>query len=418
MNSEMVDNHKFDVAVIGAGPGGSTAAYYLATNGLRVALLDKSSFPRDKPCGGGIFFRASDFDFITRDPYRFVESMSYGFIVYGPDLKNNFKVTSEEPFFFNAYRDRFDNALMEVACEAGAIPLLERQVKSIDRDSGLFSIGCTKGQTIHSRAVIVATGADDHLVRKYLEQIGSSPKSIKKEYAVACYHDFELGEDFITERYGDERSYLVHLLKFGRYATYGWCFPKNRTVNIGTGAIVADAKSQKGGIKGLFVNYIQTLKKQRFLPENAPSTATVGGRLPITPVKKSYFDGLLLIGDAAGFVSPLTGEGITFAMESAKFAAQVLTEAIKKNDLSEEALALYQTKWRESFGRDLNILMRMNKSLGRNPDQFVVHAIKDKVFREYLVGMLTGRMSVYKNRFRMARRTLRNIFIYDVLKLN
>lgn len=408
----------FDVAVIGAGPGGSTAAHYLALAGLNVALLDKSRFPRDKACGGGIFFRASDFEFIMRDPYRFVESMAYGFIVYSPNLEHNFKITSDEPFFFNAYRARFDNALMEVACEAGAVPLMEYDAESIERTDDVFSIGCSNGETVQCRAVIVATGANDHVVRQYLESIGRSPDLIKKEYAVACYHDYDLGENFVESHYGTERFYLVHLLKFGRYATYGWTFPKNRTVNIGTGALVADAKNKtNGGIKQLFSNYIGSLKKQGYLPPEAQVKATMGGRLPVAPVKHSYFDGLLLIGDAAGFVSPLTGEGITFAMESGKFAADVLVKGFKNNDLSEAALAEYQKLWRESFGRDLNILMQMNKSLGRNPDRFVVHAIKDEVFRKYLVGILTGRLPLYKNRFRLALRTLRNILVYDVLRL-
>ena len=111
-------NH-FDVVVEGAGPAGATAAYYLALQGKKVALVDRAKFPRDKACGGGLCVHIEEFDHIVSNWDDFLESKCLRGIVYGPDF-TPVDYVSEKPFFYNIRRLKFDNTLVQYAVEKGA----------------------------------------------------------------------------------------------------------------------------------------------------------------------------------------------------------------------------------------------------------------------------------------------------------
>lgn len=405
---------RFDVLVCGAGPAGSTAAKHLAERGLSVALIDKATFPREKQCGGGLFAKVSTFSYVMSDTSRFFESESYGVKVFSPSLKWSLAVTSETPLFYNALRWRFDNALVEVASESGAVLFLGQKVDDVCVDGNGVEVCLRSGDRLQGQMLLLATGYDDTLLRHLLRNKGVSDQLFRKRWAVALYDYFEVGEDFILERYGRERFYLAHVLKFGRFGTYGWAFPKKTSINVGTGAILEDTRSRD--VKALYTTYIRTLIKQGYLPADTNITMGKGGSLPFGGVRQSVLDRVLVLGDTAGFISPLSGEGITFAMESGVLAAEVAAEAISTRRVQAKDLSKYHLKWREEWGRDLRILTHLNRDLGRAPEEAVKYAVKDPVFRDYLIGVLTGRLSVYAIRRKMLARTIRDVLLYTVLR--
>jgi flavin-dependent dehydrogenase len=111
-------NH-YDVLIEGAGPAGATAAYYLAMQGKKVALVDRAKFPREKACGGGLCVHIEEFEHIISNWDDFLESKCLRGIVYGPDF-TPVDYVSEKPFFYNIRRLKFDNTLVEYAVEKGA----------------------------------------------------------------------------------------------------------------------------------------------------------------------------------------------------------------------------------------------------------------------------------------------------------
>lgn len=284
---------RLDVLVCGAGPAGSTAAKHLAERGLSVALIDKASFPREKQCGGGLFAKVSTFDYVMKDTNRFFESESYGVKVFSPSLKWSLAVTSETPLFYNAFRWRFDNALVEVARESGAVLFLGNKVDDISVDGNGVEVSLRSGDRLQGQMVLLATGHDDTLLRNLLRKKRVSDKLFKKRWAVALYDYFEVGEDFIRERYGSERFYLAHILKFGRFGTYGWAFPKKTSINVGTGAILEDTRSRD--VKSLYTSYISTLINQGYLPADTNIAVGKGGSLPFGGIRQSVLDRVLLL---------------------------------------------------------------------------------------------------------------------------
>jgi flavin-dependent dehydrogenase len=118
----------YDVIVVGAGPAGSTAAKNLAEKGIKVLLLDKATFPRDKPCGGGLPTRVQ-----KRFPYiqPFIDSISYGSTTYSSSLRYKYDLIREKPFLMMVLRKDFDHRLLTLAKQAGAVFLEGRSVVDV-----------------------------------------------------------------------------------------------------------------------------------------------------------------------------------------------------------------------------------------------------------------------------------------------
>ena len=143
------------------------------------------------------------------------------------------------------------------------------------------------------------------------------------------------------------------------------------------------------------------------IPENLKSDNIKGGALPLYPLKKTYCNRVILIGDAAGVINPLTGEGIYYAMSSGEIAAEVVTEAIEAEDTSETFLSKYQTNWRKDFGKDLDILSSsLNVKRGQSTEKYFKIASKDKKLTELLIRIMTGQISIKENKYKMARRLI------------
>jgi geranylgeranyl reductase family protein len=270
-----------DVAIIGAGPAGSAAAYRLARAGKDVLLLDKATFPRDKPCGGGVTGRAARRLPFSIDPVveDVVDRLECG-------LRYRQRITRQAgaPLAYMTQRRRLDHFLLQKAEEAGA------EVR----------VGETAdARELEARIVIGADGCN-----------GSSAKQLG--LAENVVHAVALEANYPYERrYSGAMVLEIAVIRGG----YGWIFAKGDHLNVGVGGNGEEAPRLRGELKRMCEAY-------GIDPESARDTR--GYRLPMRlPGTRIARGRTAVIGDAAGLVDPLSGDG----MYEAFYSAELVTEA-------------------------------------------------------------------------------------------
>lgn len=391
---------KFDVTVVGAGPGGSTAAKILAEKGWHVLLLDKERFPRDKTCGGGVPARVlKRFPYLVND--AIIEAKTLGGTVYSPSLKYRIEVEKSETIIAMTLRKKLDAALLQFAKDAGAQVHEDSPVSDVTITREQATVTTSNGESFESSFVIGADGAHSVVaktlgLRKPGTQLGMC---ILQEFPVASA---------VLDQYSTVRRRVLIHARFKGQPGYGWVFPKKEHLNIGFAVIQPPEGVWKDfNLREGYQNYLAYLKDEQLIPRELPDVPVKGGATPVRPLEKTYMDRLLLIGDAAGFINPLSGEGIYYAMASADLAAMTITEALEKGQYTAEFLSRYEPRWKKEFGRDLDLI---NKMLLRGGFEFRDHMFQvanhDKRLTELLVGVVTGELSIYKCKGKIARRYL------------
>ena len=394
---------KYDVVVVGAGPAGSTAAKYLAEKGVKTLLIDKESFPRDKPCGGGLPTRV-----MKQFPYieDFIDSISYGSVTHSSSLKYKLDFVREKPLLVTVLRKDFDYRLVKIAIEKGVVFIDGKTVTDIKNLKNKPKIVLNDGQEIESKIVIGCDGMRSIVAEK--AQLSEKTD----DFCICLIQEQPMSTKQLDQYFTKKR--MMHLfIKTQGIAGYGWIFPKKKSVNVGMGEFesAADAKRPKPNFKEIYAKYIDTLKENKILPSDFKIENLKGATIPVFPLKKTYADHVLLCGDAAGFINPITGEGIYYAMVSGEIAADVVAEALNAHDASEEFLSRYQKIWKDEFGKDLKVLGRFNNQWGKSSERFVRLLSKDRKFAKLMIGVTGGRISISKYKWILILR-----FLYVSLK--
>jgi geranylgeranyl reductase family protein len=296
---------RFDVLVVGAGPAGSTAAYRLAAQGARVLLADKATFPRDKPCGGGLTMRA-----VRQLPFSVepvVEDRTMR-VRFGLDFTRRVERTVDEPLVLMTQRKRLDAFLVEQAAAAGAEVRDGVKVSGLELEADGVRAQ-VDGSSVTAAHALLADGANGVSARAVGLDDG-------REHGVALEANVPYG--VVRE---EEYRGLLCLELANVPGGYGWVFPKADHVNVGVGGWEREGPRLR--------EHLARFCREYDIPESSLENVR-GYRLPLVHPRARLAKGrVALLGDAAGLVDPLSGDGMYEAFLSAKLAA----EAVLAGDL-------------------------------------------------------------------------------------
>jgi menaquinone-9 beta-reductase len=311
-------NERFDIAVIGGGPAGAAAAIRAARAGATVVVLEKGAYGRDKVCGDGLTPRAvlalDDLGIPLEDAHL-VDGLR---MIAG---KRERELPWSDGGRFPAHgavwpRRRLDAALIDAAVESGADVRFETEAEPVIAAGGAVAGVRVGSDTIDADLVVAATGAPGKVARMLgAERDPGEPYGLAiRSYVESPRHDDRLIEACLTVK--DEHGTWV--------PGYGWMFPcGDGTVNIGVGAL-----STMKGFKSLNLNHL--LESYRALVRDSWSIGddlerARAWRLPMSSIKR-HGRGWVAIGDAAGLVNPMNGEGIDYGLESGMLAADLFVK--------------------------------------------------------------------------------------------
>lgn len=329
----------YDVAIVGSGPAGASAALALAQKNVSVILIEKGKLPRYKTCGGGFAYRGRRK--MPFDISKVVEREFYKLDVFFD--KEGIHITPErdQPIISMVMRDAFDNLLVEKAKDAGAEVVDNHNLKGLT--FGDVITLHTSEQDFTARFVIAADGALSPTA-KYTGWKETRYLIPALEYEVEV-----LPEDF--ERLSKQVRLDFDAVPLG----YGWSFPKKNHLSIG----VASARRTKINLKKYYKKYLETLNITQVVKEELH-----GFQIPLTTRKDGFVKkNVFLTGDAAGFADPLSAEGISNAIHSGNLAAEAIIES---NMNSEIAANLYEDKLQQELLPELKVGVFLSKLFYEN----------------------------------------------------
>jgi len=392
----------YDVAIVGAGPSGATAGYYLAKEGLKVLLIEKKQFPRDKFCGDAVCKTAIEIlmemgiydQLIKQNKAHVADSgglCSPGGLSFVGKSK---EILGEIPAAIAVKRTDLDEAIARCAQSAGAILQENTTVSSVvfSDSTGLWTLNIENNNnnqsspsTYSSRLLIIADGSTSKLATD-LGIVTEPPQgtcsrcfvkggthNLKSDGVVFYHPDLLPGYAALFKHPNDELNYCCYLI------------PGNPAVTNDTQKFWHDFLITRDP------NLSRALGKNAvFLEPMRAASLRLGG------IPKSFGNHLLIIGDAAGMIDPLTGEGIHHAMDSGRIAGKFIKEIWSKGNFTENVMGNYQKRWMREFGFDFKWSMRICLFLYRFPILLdaATAAIQRKgdVFLARWADIMTGRV--------------------------
>ena len=345
---------RYDFVVVGGGPGGSMTAKTLAEKGAKVLLVEKR--PEI-----GVAVRCAEATGIeglkalgVKIKEKFIASRTRGAYLYSPD-GTLVDMTGEEYTGYVLERRLFDKYLAIYAAEAGA----EVRTRTYAYDllikdnsvKGVFLKQFGKKFLVKCKAVVGADGIESKIGR----MAGLNTRTKLSQMTSNAQFEMvgiDVHEDIMEFYFGREVA----------PRGYAWVFPKGKDIaNVGLGI----RNANKPALEYLknFINSKEHLRKGKV-------TGVVVGGVPVQgPVEKTYSNGVVLVGDAARHVDPLTGGGIYNAMRCGIIAGEVLIEALERDDFSEESLAEYERRWKQAIGDALMRSLRVKEGLEKLNDE-------------------------------------------------
>jgi digeranylgeranylglycerophospholipid reductase len=334
---------KYDVVVVGSGPAGSVTARFAADGGAKVLVIERrAEVGVPVLCGEGISRKIDDWDII--DGKRWIAGKMDGARIYSPD-KTYVTLAAEKAgneTGYVIYRDIFDQELASRAIKAGATFMMNAKavgiIKDGDKIKGIKAEHFDEELEIECDIIVAADGVDS----KVAQWAGINTKLNPKDLETCC--QYTLTDIDIKDAYCE--FYLGKEIAPGGYI---WVFPKGKRIaNVGIGILAS--LSESGMAKKLLDRFIENDPRLN----KGKSLRFLAGAVPVSnPAEQTVADNIVLVGDAARHVDPITGGGLTHCLEGGKIAGNVIAKAVKKKEFSAEFLSEYEKGWKEAFGQKI-----------------------------------------------------------------
>jgi digeranylgeranylglycerophospholipid reductase len=325
---------KYDVVVVGGRLGGSTTSLFASKSDVNVLMIEKrQEIGTPVQCAEGVTY--GTFETLEMEPSeRYIRSRIKGAHIHAP---NSRRITYEGGVAEGLVIDRkiFDKELAIESARAGTDIMLKTNVKDLiikdHKVCGVVAKHLGKTIEIRSDVVVAADGVESNMINLAGIETNRDPNKI---CSCAQYElvGIDVDPEYLEFYFGEKIAPKGYL----------WIFPKGEGIaNVGV------------GIRSSFETAINYLNKYVSKLKATPVEMNIGG-VPVSgPIKKTYSDGFLVVGDAAGQVDPLTGGGIHTTISCARIAGEVAAESIKIEDSSSEFLQKYQTIWQKDIGENL-----------------------------------------------------------------
>lgn len=378
----------YDVIVVGGGPAGSTLARRASQQGLGVVLVDKAVFPREKACGGGMqeYIRETlDFN-IDEVSQRKV----YGFRFFAPSGLM-VEITKEKESGDLVMRKDFDHLLLRKAGEAGVEVREGVKITGAEQTTDGVTVTTDQGEEITAKYLAGADGINGVIAKALRFYNGWRGHSA----AVCIEVEAEVGKETVERicgvPYSDEGvAFNIYMgpVQYG----YAWCFPKRSILSLGAGC----RQDKAGNLRKDFNKWLEDFKTEHNLELDIISDTSA--RIPYSgAVKKTVQNRALLVGDAAGFVNPFSGEGLSGAITSGIFAASALKSAVESDN--PKLLRDYEKAWKAKIGGELKAgrsLAKLMYKSKRNMETIIRLGYEDPYIKEIMYKLIGG-FDTYKN---------------------
>jgi len=366
---------KYDAIIVGGGPAGSVTARFAAENGAKVLIIERrAEIGVPVLCGEGISQKIDQFKVL--EGKRWIAAKMNGARIFSP---NGTKVTLSAEYAGNetgyvVYRDIFDQELARGAVQKGAEIMLNTcAINLLKKDGKIKGITARHfDETIEMEANIVV-GADG--VESRVGKWAGIQTTLKP-------YDLETCVQYTLSNIDWDSPYCDFFL--GKHIAPGgyiWVFPKGKDVaNVGIGILASQSESGKA------LKFLDKFIANRSELKKGEPLRVITGADPVAEPIQSVKDNLLLVGDAARQVDPITGGGLTHAIEAGKYAGETIAKAVDKQRFDNQTLSEYETLWKDAFGKKLHrnyVAKEIMLDMEDKTLDMLADSLKDYKFEEF-----------------------------------
>ena len=370
-----------DCVVVGGGPAGARAIYELSKISTNIALIDYRETLGDKLCTGIIGTECVEkYGIDNNIIYQEADSAD----IINP-AKEIFHLKSEKPKAYIIDRVQYVQNLINKAKNNNAKIICKYRVTGIDQTENKVAITYSnkkEEKVIYSKSIILASGLENKLINDFniapLKKeniLNGSQLKIKSKYP----NEISNTKVFIGSNYG--------------FQGFGWIVPtSNDELLIG---VLARDKSKK-----IITEFISLVTKTYNIIINESDKKNIKSwGIPIKPLEKTYDNRLLVVGDAAGLVKPITGGGIYYSQISAEIAVKTIKHALEINNFNCEVMANYQQKWEKQIGDEITRSNKLRDILFGFEDNMLNHLTKFTLSNKLISKILLSKSSSFDNHF-------------------
>jgi menaquinone-9 beta-reductase len=388
-------SERYDLVVVGAGPGGSATAYYASKAGLRTLILDRQEFPRDKPCGDGLMPHASS-EVTLMGLGEWLDEPHHGkftgFSVYTATayLRQSVPPTLHGPHGYVVKREETDAKLLERAISAGAEFRPKTRATELLRSAAGSVTGIEAsngGENLRFDAPLVV-GADG--------VGGFANEGMKAHQNAVARRQYFRGVNGPNRE--DLQVFITEDMN-GHGAGYGWVFYLgDDRANVGAGVSTKTLARTGRNLKDFFDRFLEEPQMAAWLESAEPEGPAKSWSLKMGMWgARRYAQGLIMVGDAGSMIHPISGEGVGYAIESGRLAATWAHEAHAREDFSASVLSGYERQLRAQRAREHisgHALVNLVPNLGMLEPVFKA-CEKYPAARRSLIEAFTGDAPIY-----------------------